>query len=175
MTTNRVRARISRRGGMGNLLAAPGYPTHHAHVETAHVDKIGRIHCWADGGSMSIDYAATEDADLPEWVRNAARKMIEDWRAARPSLDAPEVQAWIAHCLGYFRGCYRNPDAPEGREWYADKMIIDKSRDPIAFQDDHAAVHCIRKFYPEYQLTAADLERAHWGDHNRVGCVHTEV
>lgn len=174
MATTTHTSRINHREGMGDLLDAPGYPTHTAHVQFAHLDSIGRIHCWRDGGSVSLE-AAIEDESVSDYVRAAAGKMIADWHANRPALGSGEVQAWIAHCLGYFRGCYRNPDAPDGGEWHAGKMVIDQSRDPLATPDDHAAVNLIRKFYPEYNLTRADLDRAHWGDHDRVGCQFPNV
>lgn len=164
-------ARINLNSGIGGFLDAPGFPTHTASVETAHLNRLGGLHCWSDGGATSID-AAVDDESLPGWVRRAAARLIEEWRENRPALESEIVQAWIAHCLGYFRGCYRGKDAGKfGRgEWAAESLTIDQERDPLATPEEHAAVHLIHKFYPEYVLTREDLSRAHWGDHARVGC-----
>jgi hypothetical protein len=141
--------------GMGGFLNPPGHPEHTHHVET---DLRRRP--WNRGG-MSLR-AATETEWLASETRNAARAMLKAWEANRAPIDSPEVRDWIHSTLGYFRHCFRNPDAG-AEQWHAGKMTIDEKRDPLANPADHAGVNLIRGFYPEYNPTAEDFTAAYWG------------
>ncbi len=137
--------------GMGGFLNPPGHPEHTHHVET----ELRRRP--ENRGGMSLR-SAVESTWLASETRNAARRMLESWNANRPPID-PE---WVRSVLGYFRGCYRNPEAGD-KQWHASDMVIDAARDPMANASDHAGVNLIRGFYPDYQPTAEDFAQAQWG------------
>jgi hypothetical protein len=96
-------------------------------------------------------------------TRAEARRRLDEWRANAPSIDSEPIQDWIRHVLGYFKGCYRNPQAPAGREWYASDMVIDSKRDPLADPLEHAGVNLIRRFYHDWLPTAQHFQEAYWG------------
>lgn len=78
----------------------------------------------------------------------------------------PETRGWIARCLGYFRNCYRSLDPEDekaGTEWHAGNLHIVRDGDHARSIDDHAGVHHVRKFYPEFVPTTADWDGACWG------------
>jgi len=137
------------KGGMGGFLNPPTHPEHDWHAEQAARDPR-----WSTALS-----GAAKDPNIDAATRNAAAELLASWR--RPPLDSPEIQDWIAQVLGYFRGCFRNPQAGD-RQWHASDLIIDK-RDPVANADDHAGVNLIRRFYPEFKPTAEHFAGAYWG------------
>jgi hypothetical protein len=134
--------------GMGNFLDPPGSPQH-----THHVQESGY-----NGGCMCLESAA-HASYVPQDIRDDAAHLLSSYQP--PSIDSTQVQEWILQVLGYFPGCYRNPDAGE-RQWHASDVVIDK-RDAIVNQDDHCGVHHIRKWYPDYKLTQEHLSSAYWG------------
>ncbi|HWC39364.1 MAG TPA: hypothetical protein VG476_12580, partial [Acidimicrobiales bacterium] len=79
----------------------------------------------------------------------------------RPAIESDEVRDWIAQVLGYFRNCYRG-DGPEPQCWHAANLHIVRG-DDLPPVDEHAGVHLIRKYYPEYTPTADDFKSAYWG------------
>jgi hypothetical protein len=101
-----------------------------------------------------------------EWLddntRAAAKAMLDEWAANKPALSDPAVQEWVLQVLGYFRGCYRNPDMSGVEQWNVSNLKID-SRDPMANVDDHAGVRTIRHYYPEFTPTAEHFAGAYWG------------
>lgn len=149
-------------GGAGCFLDAPTYPTHTHSVETD-LDRSP-----ANCGSMSLEYAATCDY-LDAETRKQAADMLAGWQA--PAIDSPDVQAWILQVLGYFHDCYRGAGEEAecwnvsnleiwGSNWYEPRLQAGIYPRPIT---DHAGVHLIRKFYPEFIPTAANWAEAHWG------------
>jgi len=144
------------KGSTGSFLDPPGYPTHHFSVET---DLRRRPE---NRGSMSLTYAAKEASWLDGSTRAAARALLNAWKKERPPLHSPEIQDWIHQVLGYFRGMYRNPSAT-AEQWNASSMISDSNRDPIKHSRDHAGVHLIHQYYPEYRPTREDFAKAYWG------------
>jgi hypothetical protein len=146
------RGRVVNRG-MGGFLNPPAHPEHTFSVE---VDLRRRPE---NRGGMSLSCAA-ECAHLDLSTRRAARTMLAAW--SRPAIDSLEVKAWISQVLGYFACCYQNTAA--GDEcWNAGKLLIDTTRNPLDTPDQHAGVHLIRRYYPEYQPTAEDFAGARWG------------
>lgn len=141
------------RGGMGGFLNPPTHPEHNLSVE---FDLRRRKE---NRGSCSLS-AAVDMAWLDDAIRAAAKHRIESWQ--RPPLDSPEVQEWILQVLGYFRNCYRG-DGPEPECWNAGKLRIVKSGDDERPTEEHAGVHLIRKYYPEYEPTGEQLSAAYWG------------
>lgn len=140
--------------GMGGFLNPPTHPEHTRSVET---DLRRRPE---NRGSMSLS-CAVDCKYLDDATRAAARTVLNSWQ--RPALDSAEVQDWIRQVLGYFRGCYRNPEKPESGQWDASDAIIDSKRDPLANANDHCGVHLIRKYYPEFTPTAEHFSGAYWG------------
>jgi len=153
MASNKEKARIVS-GGMGGFLNPPTHPGHRAHVMT---DLRRRPE---NRGSMSLESAA-ESEWLDPATRAAARKMLRDW--VPPPINSPEIADWIHQVLGYFRGMYRNDNAPRGQEWNAGTMHVDPDRDPLLNADAHAGVHLIREYYPDYMPSRADFGGAYWG------------
>lgn len=143
------------RNGQGHFLAPPEYPSHEYHVQT---DLRRRPD---DRGSMELTYAVEEAPWLDPETKREAKALIDKWKTSRPALNSQKVQDWIHQVLGYFKNGYRNPSAG-AQQWHASKLIFDE-RDPVQNADDHAGVHLIRKFYPEFAPTERDFARAYWG------------
>jgi hypothetical protein len=145
------------REGMGGFLNPPGHPEHSYSVETD-------LHRPAnDRSAMSLS-AAVDCEWLDDATRQAARDILARWRENdRLCLGLPEVKDWIQQVLGYFKGCYSNPEIDGPEAWHADKLQINAKANPMAFSYCHAGVHLIRKYYPEYEPTAEDFAEAYWG------------
>jgi hypothetical protein len=109
--------------------------------------------------------AAVKSEWLVDDIRAEAQQMLDYWQETKPSLEDAEIKDWIAQVLGYFRNCYKGQDDGEyGRgPWSAEALIVDASRNPLPNADDHAGVHYIREFYPEYTPTKEDFDAAFWG------------
>ena len=148
--------------GMGGFLNPPTHPEHDWHVET---DLRRRPE---NRGGMSLS-AAVDATWLDPATRAEAKKLLKSWQPPSPS--SPEITDWRQQVLGYFRGCYRNPGSPDG-EWNASNLVIDQNRDPIANADDHAGVHLIREFYPDYVPTEDNFGGAYWGSKPERAMVH---
>lgn len=140
------------RSGMGGFLNPPTHPEHTFSV-------IERNSRGAESGCMSLT-AAVEASYLPDSIRQRAVGILKEWQA--PAIESPEIQEWVLQVLGYFRGCYRNP-AAGAEEWHAGKLIISQSRDPLEAPGDHAGVHLIRQYYPEFTPAAEHFAGAYWG------------
>lgn len=135
------------REGMGGFLAPPTHPEHDYSIRY-------------NGGCMALSGAA--DADfLDDETRAKARALLGEWKPI--PMDHLEVKDWISQVLGYFENCYRG-EGPEPECWYAGKLRI-PPKDGTAPRplDEHAGVHHIRKFYPEFAPTPQDFIRARWG------------
>lgn len=155
MTSTKERGRL-RRSGMGGFLNPPGHPEHDWSIET---DLRRRPE---NRGSMSLSAAVTAEY-LDDATRADAKRMLDVWTANRMPLESQEVQAWIRQVLGYFKGCYRNPEA-SAEQWHAGKLIIDRERNPMDAPEAHAGVNLIRRYYPEYVPTAEHFASAKWGN-----------
>ena len=143
--------------GMGGFLNPPTHPEHFYSVET----DLNRSP--ENRGSMSLSYALECDY-LDDTTKERVRATLAQY-VPQP-IDSPEMQDWVHSVLGYFRNCYRNSNFPEPACWYAGNVIITDSPEekyglhPI---DDHAGAHLIRKFYPDFIPTQANLRDAYWG------------
>jgi hypothetical protein len=145
-------ARLVRRG-MGGFLNPPTHPEHEWSVET---DLARRAD---DRGGASLT-AAVDSEWLDPAARAAARQLLQSWQPL--PLSHPDVVAWRRRVLGYFAGCYRNPDgAPD--QWHVARLVIDRERDPLAHPEEHAGVRMIRQYYPDYAPSAEDFSAARWG------------
>lgn len=133
--------------GMGGSLNPPTHPEHTRSV----VEKYLNGH---ECGSMSLSFAARMNFA-------PAQHLLEEWKA--PPIESEVVQQWVRQILGYFKDCYRNPIAPEARQWDADKMVISPELDPMKEVNEHAGVHHIRKFYPDFAPTPEQFAEARWG------------
>jgi hypothetical protein len=149
--------------GMGGFLNPPTHPEHDWHVET---DLRRRPE---NRGGMSLT-GAVESTWLDSSTRSEAKKLLKSWKP--PPINSPEIVDWRQQVLGYFRSMYRNPNAPKNEQWNASVMIADRDRDPIANADEHAGVHFIRKFYPDYVPTEEDFGGAYWGSRPESATVH---
>lgn len=140
--------------GMGGFLNPPTHPEHTQSVETDLRRKP------ENRGSMSLS-AALECEYLDSTTRAVVRTVLNSWK--RPALDAPEVQDWIHQVLGYFKGCYRKPGNTSDNAWNVDQLDTQGTANPMKRIDDHAGVHLIRKYYPEFTPTAEHFSAAYWG------------
>lgn len=150
--------RVSREAaGSGSFLDPPTYPTHGLGI-LLDTNRKPENRGWC---SLTV---VLEHEDEYGWIspetRAEARRILEAWEA--PPIESEPIRDWIHQVLGYFRACYKGPDGPRG-PWAAEALEIDHERDPVAHADDHAGVHLIRRFYPDYVPTTADFERAYWG------------
>jgi len=132
-------------GSIGSFLCPPNHPMHEWAVETDLRPE--------NRETLSLDYAAGCDYLTPE-TRAEAKALLDTWQPGTPDLD------WIHQILGYFKGSYRNPSAE--KQWNVDTMVFD-ARDPLTNADDHAGVHHIRKFYPDFTPTREHFTGAYWG------------
>lgn len=135
--------------GMGGFLNPPTHPEHNFCVGIGH------------DGSMSLS-SAVDDDNLDDETRAKARQLLDDWQPL--PLDDPKTVAWIRQVLGYFKGCWRNPSVPEPECWHAGKLLCNL---PITEQSDigdHAGVHLIRQWYPEFVPTEDNFLQAKWGN-----------
>lgn len=131
-------------GGMGGFLCPPEHPEHSYSVRTKH-------------GSYSLSCATTCEW-LDEDTRKNAHNLLSKWSDNRPPIDSPGVRDWIHNVLGYFRGCYKG-DGAEPECWHVSNLKFG-GNSPI---ENHAGVHLIREYYPEYVPTDGDFENAYWG------------
>jgi len=142
-----IKGRIIRKG-MGGFLNPPTHPEHDWCVET---DLRRRPE---KRGSMRLSSAA--DCEwLDPTTRAAAKQLLSSW--PRPPLES--VHDWVLQVLGYFRDCYNGATS-----WAADRLVIDRELDPIINANQHAGVHFIRNYYPEYVPTPNDFTNAYWGN-----------
>jgi hypothetical protein len=137
--------------GVGGFLNPPTHPEHSYSVHSSYGDTF----------SMSLTSAA-EASWLNPATRGAAKGKLKAWKPL--PIEHPDVQDWIYRVMGYFKGCYAWPSDNGDINWNADKLDIDTIKDPVLLQDNHAGVHLIRKYYPEFKLTQEIVERAYWGN-----------
>lgn len=153
MSTQRRTDRVTTSAaGSGSFLDPPTYPTHDYGIELD-TNRPPEDRGWA---SLTSAVDGGHDWLHPDTVADAKR-ILEAWR--RPAIDNPEIQDWIAQVLGYFRHCYCGLT---DTRWNVSDLIID-DRNPLENIDDHAGVHLIRKFYPDFTPTAEDFQRSYWG------------
>src|SRR6202040_3483758 len=109
------------REGCGGFLCPPGHPMH-----TFSVYEGPR----GNPRSITSLESAADASWLSDKVRTEAKALLDAYDTTKPALESPEVQEWLYQLLGYFRGCYRNPNAEAAKQWHASDLIIDK-RDPM--------------------------------------------
>jgi hypothetical protein len=153
-----TKARIDTSQGCDGFLNPPGHPEHTVSVETD-TDRPRDYR-----GFTSLSAAASDDAMDPA-VRAEAKRLLDAWAANAPPLESAEVQAWVLQVLGYFRGCYRNPDKSGTEQWHASHLVIrdDRYYSPVEHAGDHAGVRFIREYYPGFAPTAEHFVNARWG------------
>jgi hypothetical protein len=151
--------------GMGGFLNPPGHPEHEWSVRVG----FGR-----DAGCMCLR-SAVESEWLDAATRDAARAKLAAWVPL--PMGSPEVVDWCRNVLGYFRSMYGDPRVPEPERWNVDKLcvvnresgdaaeipVLDTDEDHSTIFFEHAGVHFIRKFYPEYVGLVEDFANAYWG------------
>lgn len=153
MTTATKERGVIRREGMGGFLNPPTHPEHTNSVEfDLHRSRENR-------GGMSLS-TAVECEWLDDATRAEAKRRLDEW--AGSPIESPDVQAWIRQVLGYFKGCYRGEGA-EPECWHAGNLRIIKSSEPQPPVEEHAGVHLIRKYYPEFAPTPQHFAEAKWG------------
>jgi len=137
--------------GCGGFLNPLGHPEHFFSVET---DLSRRKE---NRGMMSLSHCF-EAEYMRNDIRIECQDLLDYWNKNKFPLDSPEVIDWIHQVLGYFKNCYKGKgDNP----WNVKNLIIDPTNSLLV--DDHAGVHHIRKYYPEYQPSENDFKQAHWG------------
>jgi hypothetical protein len=104
---------------------------------------------------MSLEYAVDCES-LSDTARAGAKALLDNWQ--RPPID----RAWVLQVLGYFAGCYNLRLALEWG-WEVAHLTMDKTLDPMQYIDNHAGVHLIRKYYPDFSPTTEDFQEACWG------------
>ena len=87
---------------------------------------------------------------------------MKTWECNKLALDSPEIQDWILQVLGYFRGCY-NLLPWEEAGWNVSALTISQLLDPMEYIGQHAGVHLIRRYYPEFAPTPEQFTSAYWG------------
>ncbi len=145
--------------GMGGSLCPPGHPMHDWSVQTGRSDNPNGCYC--------LESAATLDY-LPPAIRGAASGKLKRWEREKLPLTNERVQDWIAHVLGYFKGCYSGQNDKGETSWNAGDLRIKPDADPMLNADIHAGVHLIRGYYPEYTPKPEDFKRAYWGSKPEV-------
>jgi hypothetical protein len=154
-TAKKEHGRIIHDGkGMGGFLCPPTHPCHHYYVET----ELHKRPC--DRGGSSLDYAVKQEW-LDDETRQAAQALLDNW--IHPDIDGEMIQEWILQVLGYFRGCYRNPEETGADAWHSGKLLTDSKADPMQNIDNHAGVNLIRQYYPDFTPTAEHFAKAYWG------------
>jgi hypothetical protein len=141
--------------GLGGFLDPPTYPTHTKSVE---FDLRRRRE---NRGYMSLS-SAVESEWLDDAVRAFAKQILDDW--VRPPIESPKIQDWIRQVLGYFKNCWKG-EGSEPQCWQVSNLVtLEKDYLPgrIGLLD-HAGVHLIRKFYPDFLPTEAHFTEAYWG------------
>ncbi len=136
--------------GMGGFLNPPGHPEHHWSVQT---DLSRRP--WNRGG-MSLS-SAVDSEWLDEGTKAAAQRKLDSWQPLPPEDES--VLDWIAQVLGYFANCYRG-DGEEPECWHVSNLKIQPGACDL---NEHAGVHLIQRYYPQYKPNCEDFERAYWG------------
>lgn len=131
-------------GSMGSFLEPPTHPNHHHSIQSVY------------GDTFSIALSSAVDTEwLDDKTKAEAKKIMDDWTV--PPITDVSIIDWIHQVLGYFGSGYK------GQSWNVSDLVFDSKRDSVSNQNDHAGVHFIRKYYPQYKLTEADLKRAYWG------------
>lgn len=146
--------KIVTNSGMGGFLNPPGHPEHSMSVQTGRSDNPNGIY------SLS---SAINSEWLSPGLRGRCSGILKRWEANKLPLEHEDVQEWICHVLGYFKGCYKGQTKDGAESWNASDLKIDSECDPMTRADDHAGVHLIRKYYPEYQPRIEHFEHAYWG------------
>jgi hypothetical protein len=160
MTATKEIGVVTSQSGMGGFLNPPTHPEHSMHVETHY-----RNHRVSGGMSLS---AAVKCEYLADHIRASAKRVLDAWQ--KPSLNSKAVKQWIRQVLGYFRNCYKG-DGNEPECWNAGTLKIMPKNEANAWGvypvlpsiDEHAGVHFIRQYYPEYVPTAKEFAEAKWG------------
>lgn len=138
--------------GMGGFLNPPAHPEHILSVKGSR----------DEGGSLS--YIAYDPGAASYWDEETvqrARNILETWTPL--PLDHPDVEDWVRQVMGYFRGCYGGDRSLGEQRWNVQNLLIDSELDPMENEDEHAGVHYIRKWYPEFRLSREILDEAYWG------------
>src|SRR5262245_63196618 len=125
---------------MGGFLNPPGHPEHTMSVET---DLRRRPE---NRGSMSLSSAAKSEWLHPE-TRAEAQRILSSWQ--KPPLHHPDVVDWRRQVLGYFKNCWKGTGEDP---WHVHNLRMGKMPEG-AKPADHAGVHLIQKYYPEYEPT----------------------
>jgi hypothetical protein len=146
MTTSRRNyGKIDYANGSGGFLDPPTHPHHTKSVRSSYGDTY----------TLSLESAAQA-----EWLNSAtkaqAKGILSRWQPL--PLEDERTQAWILQVLGYFKNCYKG-DGPEPECWHAGNLKIDN----YGSDDDHAGVHLIRKYYPEFVPTQEHWNNAKYG------------
>lgn len=177
------------REGMGGFLCPPGHPEHTMSVETdlqraKHNRGAMSLTACAESENMAgpirqrardilkeweQERRPLDDAEVQDWVRQAmgyfrnCYKGNDDGRYGRGPWTAESL-----HVCGGLQGAPKNEDA---RALFlallADYGIKDKAFWPRCFVEhpvaDHAGVHLIRQYYPEFTPGPEHFAEAHWG------------
>ena len=134
-------------GGAGGFLNSPTHPEHDYHVATT-------------SAFMSLS-SALEYTDYPRpEIKAKARRLLDAWSPL--PIDTEDVQDWIHHVLGYYRGCYRR-SSPGPDEWNVSNLQMDPKVNPMLAVQWHAGVNLIRKYYPDFEPTQQHFDWAYWG------------
>jgi hypothetical protein len=147
--------------GMGGFLNPPGHPEHTMSVSRR----------YANGREYGCSSLTNFLEDAHPWIGNDAavraniRGVLKRWEDSKPALETVAVQEWVLQVLGYFRHCYRNPSLNAPECWHAQHMIMGETQARIMdlLENDHAGVHHIRKYYPEFQPREEHWRGAYWG------------
>lgn len=140
--------------GAGSFLEPPFSKTHQFGIVAGY-----------DHGNGYQEYASIEYYLNNENVPNSAKRQIKSiiGKEEKPPIDDPAIQEWILHVLGYFKSCYVGQDKQGNFSWNASDLVIEKNSDPVLNANNHAGVHFIRKYYPDFMPTQEHFDKAYWG------------
>lgn len=116
---------------------------------------------------MSVQSVLENPKQFDNDTVERVKQLMSSWE--KLPIDHPEVQTWIHEVLGYFKNCYVNQVMhyvnKDDKAWNASHLYI-LNIDPLFphnMVDEHAGVHLIRKYYPDFTPTEQDFKLAYWG------------
>lgn len=130
--------RIETYQGSGGFLCPPG---HHNHTHSAW--EYPNTRSKREISITGIEYLLTSEADASENIQRRVREII-----AEHPMKCSEL--WVQTVYGYFRSMY----VPESGSRNAATLVQDPSRGP----ENHAAVACIREYFPDHQPRLSLIE-----------------
>lgn len=155
---------------MGSFLTPPNHPSRKQSIK------------FYDGGhgyiALNKDiYLSDGYSYVPQKIKDEVREIFEEYEKNKPPINNPLVKDWIYQVLGYFKNCFRGKCG----SWEAGKLKIKSplfqradgknltQKEILDFlvsnfsQKNHAGIHCIKEYYPDYIAKKNHFKKAYWG------------